>query len=418
MTERKELFRPEAAWHHASRGGSSSLICQHRLLTVTTWLTALILCGLVVVLCSIRYKETVTARGVLESRVNSQKLVAPGAAVVKQVNADVGQRVRQGDVLIVFSTSTFDVEGRQTQVVEINNLALAKQSLEQELELHSRRYRQSLNQSDQSAAGLEQAIRLLQREQRAFEQQLAVSEQNLTALERLLENASLSRFNFDQQHMAHLELTRQYQNVLQRKQQQTRELEDLAATKSNLGLDYQIATTRLGRQITDLESQISRLTSRDITTLVAERDGIVAAVAVEDGNAVRPGEPVMVINPPGYELQAVLFVPSRVVGKLAPGQPLLLSYDAFSHLDYGRYPATIAEISQASLDPREHLLPVSGINEPVFRVVAYPQQEYVDGVDNYRLQAGFQLSADFIESEMSLISYVFRPLRQLRGKVS
>ena len=34
--------------------------------------------------------------------------MAPGAAVVKQVNADVGQRVRQGDVLIFQSEITIE----------------------------------------------------------------------------------------------------------------------------------------------------------------------------------------------------------------------------------------------------------------------------------------------------------------------
>ncbi len=88
---------------------------------------------------------------------------------------------------------------------------------------------------------------------------------------------------------------------------------------------------------------------------------------MEEGQAVSVNEPIFYLNPQHAELEAVLFVPSRAIGKITPGHDLLIKYDAFDHLEFGRYDAVVSEISQASLDPRLHLIPVVGLNDPYLK---------------------------------------------------
>jgi membrane fusion protein len=106
-----------------------------------------------------------------------------------------------------------------------------------------------------------------------------------------------------------------------------------------------------------------------------------------------------------------------MLGNLFQGQQVMLGFDAFDYRYYGRYPAVVEQISRGSLDPREQLLPVPGISEPVFRVRLSLTKQYVEGPDIARLQAGMLLRADFITAEMSLLSFIFKPLLRLRGRI-
>jgi len=101
-----------------------------------------------------------------------------------------------------------------------------------------------------------------------------------------------------------------------------------------------------------------------------------------------------------------------------PGQELLLNYDAFNFQLYGRYRATVTRIDRASLDPREHLLPVPGIQEPVFTIKARLDQSYVEGPDIYRLQSGMLFSADIVTAEMSLLAFIFKPVLELKARLA
>ena len=75
-------------------------------------------------------------------------------------------------------------------------------------------------------------------------------------------------------------------------------------------------------------------------------------------------------------------------------------------------------IGKARLDPRETVLPIFGINEPVFKITAQLHETAVQGDSLYRLQSGATLMADFVLSEMSLLQFIFRPILGLQGKVT
>ncbi|PCI77224.1 MAG: hypothetical protein COB20_08420, partial [SAR86 cluster bacterium] len=141
-------------------------------------------------------------------------------------------------------------------------------------------------------------------------------------------------------------------------------------------------------------------------------------LGLERGKSVLPNQPLFFINPSKTELQATLYVPASVQAKLVTGQSVLLRYDAFDFRLYGRHEATVVAIGKARLDPRETVLPIFGINEPVFKVTAELHESVVQGDSLYRLQSGATLMADFVLFEMSLLQFIFRPILGLQGKVT
>lgn len=174
---------------------------------------------------------------------------------------------------------------------------------------------------------------------------------------------------------------------------------------------------RVSKELAGVRNQIKRRDQDEVITITAVKNGTVASLAVQPGSPVAVGQTLLTLIPPNEPLQATVYIPSRLIGKIYPEQPLLLSFDAFPVSEFGYTDAQVKSISTAPLDPRETLLPVTELNEPVFKVVAELSRHYVEGPDIYPLLSGIQFSADFVVEDLSLIEFIFKPVLKLRGKI-
>ncbi|PCJ25435.1 MAG: hypothetical protein COA96_07310 [SAR86 cluster bacterium] len=370
-----------------------------------------------ILLTRTNYRETLPARGVLEPGQGVQKIVSPSAAVLKSVYVEAGDIVSKGQPLASLSTSVFDRSGRPIQEAQVDQLTSTQELLSQEMSVQEKLYIKNKSRNHEEIEGLQVRNQNLTAEMALLATQLTLSNTNLEALQYLLDNSNISQADFDQRHASHLGLRLQREALLGRMQEVSSKLTGLASVEEVIEFEYERDRLVFQKETDRLDYEIQRALSQGSITVLAQDNGIVAAVAVGQGESVRSSQPLFYINPENDRLRAIVYVPARVHGRLYPGQQIMLSYDAFDYQIYGRYNAIISSLSQASLDPREQLLPVSGINEPVFRVEASLEQEYVDGPELYRLQSGMQLSADFVVSEMPLLMFIFKPLLGLRGKI-
>ena len=71
------------------------------------------------------------------------------------------------------------------------------------------------------------------------------------------------------------------------------------------------------------------------------------------GAAVDSGTLIATIVPDGAELHARLFVPTRAIGRVHPGQAVAIRYEAFSYQKYGTFKGRIADVSNSVLLPQE-----------------------------------------------------------------
>lgn len=120
-------------------------------------------------------------------------------------------------------------------------------------------------------------------------------------------------------------------------------------TASPGGSDYVMAQTLLNQARANLDTAESRL---DYATIAAPRDGILITRSVERGTVVQPGKTLMVLAPAG-DVQLVLQIDERNLGRIALGQKALASADAYPDR---RFPAVITyinpgiDISRASVE--------------------------------------------------------------------
>ncbi|MDE2377013.1 efflux RND transporter periplasmic adaptor subunit [Bradyrhizobium sp.] len=142
---------------------------------------------------------------------------------------------------------------------------------------------------------------------------------------------------------------------------QMRSAEFQVYTASPGGSDYVMAQTLLNQARANLDTAESRL---GYATITAPRDGVLITRAVERGSVVQPGKALLVLAPAG-DVQLVLQIDERNLGKIALGQKALASADAYPDR---RFAAAITyinpgvDISRASVevkltvaDPPEYL---------------------------------------------------------------
>ncbi|AND89900.1 HlyD family secretion protein [Bradyrhizobium diazoefficiens] len=96
-------------------------------------------------------------------------------------------------------------------------------------------------------------------------------------------------------------------------------------TASPGGSDHVMAQTQLNQARANLDTAESRL---GYATIVAPRDGVLITRSVERGTVVQAGKALLVLAPSG-ELQLVLQIDERNLGRLALGQTALASADAY-----------------------------------------------------------------------------------------
>jgi multidrug efflux pump subunit AcrA (membrane-fusion protein) len=172
---------------------------------------------------------------------------------------------------------------------------------------------------------------------------------------------------------------------------------------------------RLSSVCQGLEDEITQL--RTQSELQADRLKISENELEAQARAGQNADPQRLqleIIPADSVLQAELFVPSRAIGFVKPGQSVRILYDAFPYQHFGTYRGEIIDVSQTILTGADAGAPFK-LNEPAYRVVAALERPDIDA-DGKRiaLQPDMLLKADIILERRSLMSWLTRPLQSVR----
>lgn len=412
------LFRERAIAHRILGPPSAPVItlANHFKLQLGLWVVLLLVATYLLTKTS--YKETVAARGVLEPIQGAQKIVSPGAARVEKIHVTRGEQVQKGTILASLSSGIYNEQGGSVVQENIHQLRADRELLVKKLEVQQLAQQQSTHWSRLASENVHSSKLSLTYEAELLTARTQLSDRNLKAVSTLLQSGNSSTREFDQQQQAHLELLGRSQALSQRLLQYDYELNSLNSAEQQGELDSKQASLQVQRELQLIDQKITNLSNQALFTVVAQGPGVVAELGLETGKSVLPSQPLFFISPPQAELQATLYVPASVQAKLFAGQSVLLRYDAFDYRLYGRYEATVIAIGQAPLDPRETVLPIFGISEPVFKVTAELHESTVQGDSSYRLHSGATLTADFVLWEMSLLQFIFKPILGLQGKVT
>ncbi|HTQ35679.1 MAG TPA: HlyD family efflux transporter periplasmic adaptor subunit [Steroidobacteraceae bacterium] len=413
-----DLFRREAI--EARRGarlGSISLVQPLRpwLLTGAALLVALLVAAFLL-LGSYTRRSTVT--GQLQPALGLATVLAPTAGVVSELHVIEGQHVAAGQLLAMLAVPRM-VTAKPFALEVDHSLGGREQGLRSA-------HDGQLRSIDAQAAG--------------FTAQLAAAREELAQLQAEIATRE-AQARLDEETLARMrELQeRQYVSLLQLRQQESTALEQRGAVQE---LRRQSAATE--RSILQLQQSLAEIpgqrkaveagTQRDLAALAQERaemqapgslavaapvTGVVAAQIVKSGQAVQNGQPLLTLLPGDGTLEAELLVPSRAVGFIAPGDRVLLRYQAYPWQKFGQQRGRVAAISRSALGPAElGALTGTAGGQPLYRVtVALARQSVTAYGRSEALKPGMVLDADILGESRHLFEWLFEPLYSLRGKI-
>ncbi len=414
--ERKELIRPEVLRANYRIAESRPLAGGKILLRNAVFVLVAITLGAALLLTMTSYKVTEQAPGVLVPVAGLQKLSVGGSGHLRELLVEEGNPVRPGQALARVSLASVS-QFSETHHLRIQALRKRRESLLEKLPLHEKEYELALRRIRELLTHAEHSLQTARRKQALLRERIRVSERHLRQIESLFESAAITTFQFDEAYAAHLQLEQEAAESERQAADQEIRRKDLEADDQQQKLAKEQLDLSRREELDQLASEIRQLEMQQSVVLRADRAGVVATIAARAGDSFRAGQPLIYLGPEQSLLAAEIYIPSRVIGKVAVGQQVLLSYESFDYREYGRYTATIDAIAGARLDPREQLLPLSLLNEPVYRVRAALERQTASGVEQHQLLAGMQFQANIVTDEMPLIGLVFKPLRSLRGLI-
>jgi membrane fusion protein len=262
--------------------------------------------------------------------------------------------------------------------------------------------------------GLEDEISQLRTQSELQADRLKISESDLEAGQHLYSKGYATAAEYRKRQLAVLELKQLLSNLGQQIAAKENQLVESRFALSQLPTVMAQKIQALRNDLASAEQRIAEINGRSAYVIRTPVAGRVTTLQARAGQNADPSRLQLEIIPADSVLQAEMFVPSRAIGFVKPGQPVRILYDAFPYQHFGTYRGEIVDVSQTILTGADAGAPFK-LNEPAYRVVASLERSDIDaGGKRIALQPDMLLKADIILERRSLMSWLTRPLQSVR----
>lgn len=154
---------------------------------------------------------------------------------------------------------------------------------------------------------------------------------------------------------------------------------------------------------------------RQMIVMRAPADGVVLEIANRTiGSVVKEAETLFVLVPRDVPLQAEVNVDGRDIGRVSPGLPVRIKFEAFPFQKYGTGKGVVRVVSQDSFSPDPKAEGAGHSKAPYYRVlVDLTDTKLRLPQDRVQLMPGMAVTAELKVGRHSVMSYFLYPL--LRG---
>jgi membrane fusion protein len=360
------------------------------------------------------YTRRSTVTGQLVPNLGLSTVVSPGEGVVAQVLPAEGAQVRAGQPLALIDVPHTTADGVD-----------ASRALRDGLEARRENTRalglSQVKQIDAQLAGTVRQLRASRQELSQVQAAVAtrrdmvrIARETLQRYESMVDQALVSAVQLGQQRQSLLDqvaaqqaLERQATQIQSRIAQLQQTLDELPAQRQGL-----LAST--GRDVASLGQEEIRQEFEGRLLLKAPVAGLVTNRLLEPGQSVSSGQPVLNLLPRGSRLQAQLYVPSRAIGFIDPGDRVELRYQAYPYQKFGHHSGRVVRISRSAV-ARDG---ADGQSEPVYRVLVELDRQSITAYGRQEpLRPGMLVDADILGERRKLYEWVFEPLYSVTGRM-
>jgi membrane fusion protein len=371
-------------------------------------LTALLLvCG--------RYTRHETVEGTLVPNNGLLPVTAASSGIVVRTLCAVGAHVASGQPLVEISGEQDSTSRGDTHAAVVAQLTIKATKLKSDIDDHERL---TIMHEEQLRA----RIRSLDSQAQQMDAQVALQNERATSAQSLYEqfdhagnSGVVSKMQILQQRDAALANQSALKEALRQRLDLKQQLTALKGELEALPATARTQRNAIERELADVNGTLAESEARRATILRAPADGIVTNLLVHAGQPVAAQQLLLDVLPQDSQLQAELWVPARAIGTIAPGNEVVLRYDAYPYQQFGQKTGRIREISRSALSPAElRALLGREINEPRYRVlVDLDSQVIPGGGKDEPLLPGIALQADVLLERRRLIEWIIAPLRDI-----
>lgn len=324
------------------------------------------------------YTRSEPAQGQLVPSEGLHAIASPTGGVLARVLVKEGDAIASGQPLFEVASHA---EGPGTEQpldrVVAAELHRKKQLLEEDLIYINASDIGREQRVEEEIAFLEEKLRSLNSQLNIKRQQAATAGE-LYARARSLDAGMLTAIQLQQYESAAMEARVAMEDMAQARRVTERELLLARRQRGSISTATNERRNSIRRQLSDVTEALARNAQQNGRLVRASRSGTVTMVSRSTGQPVKPGTHVITLMPAGSRLQAELWVTSRAIGQVRPGQPVRLRYDAFPHQLFGLQSGTIVRVAGSSLDPQD-IRAMSGrtMSSPAYRVLVDLDRQFV-----------------------------------------
>jgi membrane fusion protein len=415
MTPKGSLFRQEAIefQQHHRQWGELALL-QPLSTKIMTWFITTVVAVVLGFLFLGHYARKETVVGYLTPVAGTSKVFIPQQGTITEIYVKEGQEIEKGQPLFAVETSQIAANGQDVNSTMLDTLESQRNLLTNQIAAEQERTKSEQERLTALIGGIETEISQLQAQIELQNEQIRVSDNLVLSVTGLRAKGYISEFEFKQRELAALE---QKQKLNSLNQQLASRHNQLTETRYSL---HQLPTVMaqkiqsLRSELSTTEQRIAEINGRRAYIIRAGAVGRVSTLQAIVGQFADPRRLQLEIVPSDSVLQAELFVPTRAIGFVRPGQKVKMKYEAFPYQKFGTYTGQIIKVSHTIVTSADASGPIA-LREPVYRVTASLERTDIDAYgEKMPLQADMLLSADIILEQRSLVSWLLDPLLSVR----
>ncbi len=370
------------------------------------------------------YTKRSTIIGQLLPSSGQVKVRVPQYGVVLEKFVQEGQFVEKGARLLSISSERYGSDAQPVQAEVSVQLRLRRHSVLEALGKQKRLQFDERKSLASKVVSLQGELSILVRQTASQQELVALATDAASRYSGLMEKGYIS---MDQLQQRQSELLGQRQSLQSLERERTALQQQLVERRNELSsLDSRHANelSNLERSLSLIDQEVAESEAKRMLLITAPESGIVTAVMAEVGQTLDGSRAVMSIVPANSKLIAELYAPSKSIGFIKVGDPVLVRYQAYPYQKFGQHHGQIQSISRVTISSAElanmsNSIPGLGKDgEQFYRIQVSLKEQGVLAYGELRaLQNGMLLEADVLQETRHLYEWVLEPLYSLTGKL-
>ena len=411
-----DLFRSEVIEAHRSSWLGSISLAQPLRLWVMTVFAVLAASAISLFLVVGTYTWHSRVGGQLVPTRGLVTIPAPTEGVMSELAVEEGSIVEEGQRLAVVTVQRVTPNGGDSARAIDDRIRERRESLEKSRVAQEQLMDVQQQGLHEQLAKVRRELIQLEREIKTQEQQVRLAQETEAKLRALYARKVISEQEWREQQSAVLARLSSQQGLQRQAEGVRQKIAQLEQTLSELPVQLRTTMANIDRELAALEQELIGTQSKSALAIVAPAAGMIASQLVKSGQAVQPGQSMFSIVPGDGQLEAELRAPSRAIGFIAPGDRVLLRYQAYPYQKFGHHTGHVIRVSRNTLSSAEL---GTQVQEPSYRVVVALDRQTVLAYGKLEhLKPGMLLEADVLGERRRLIEWVFEPLYSIKGKLT